>query len=328
MISIFRKNVVINSLLLLPYIVLLRLKSLFDPAPAAILPDNAGFLNKLVYNTFSTSLAQSILCIVILYINALLINRIVIKNHLSKENTMISGLMYALFCSILLNFIQLSPEFLSATFVILSLQCIFSSYNNLSSSDEIFLAGFYMSIASLFYFPVIYLFFFCYLGFVIMRSFPFIEKIQHIAGWLVPYFLLLSWQYFSNVPIDIATYFFGKSGISHLTFGLNVFNFIVLIFVLLLVLLFLFSYSLYNSKRVIASQKRISILYWLMLFIGLTISFYLGTNLNHLLLFAIPASIFFTFNLLEIRNRILPELIHLFLILILVIIHLDLIKIN
>ncbi len=326
MISIFRKNLFINSLILLPYVCLLRLKSFFLDTP--YLPgEGESYLTKSVFGLFNSVPLQGALAITVIYINALMINRIVIKNNISKTNNLVSGLMYVLFASFLLDLLPLSPVLLASPFIILSMQCIFNSYNNLKAADEIFLSGFYMSLAFLFYFPIIYFFLFTMIGFIIMRSFTFKERIQHITGWVVPIVLAYAWEYFKVYPTkDIPYYFYSKFGFIFFSgFPLSVW---LLIFLLLVILLIsLFSFGTYMSKKVIASQKRISILYFLMLFGGLTILLYGGLNMNHIHIVAIPFSIFITLNLLEMKNQLWPEIIHLLFVLLLVILHLDLIKI-
>ncbi len=257
-----------------------------------------------------------------------MINRIVIKNNLSKENNLVSGLIYGLFNSILLAFLPLTPELVASFFVLLSVQSIFNAYNNLKSADEIFLSGFYMAMGSLIYFPVFYLLLVTFIGFLIMRSFRGIERIQHIIGWSVPFFLIWTIEYyFKAEPSDFPGYFLNKLNVNIFSTGLKIPEFLILIMVAILVIISVFSFNIYQGKKVIASQKRISVLYWLMLILGLSAFFFTGIRMNHLHLITIPLSIFFTFTLLEFKNNIVAEIIHLFLVIVLVIIHVDLINI-
>jgi hypothetical protein len=325
LISIFRKNLFINSLLLLPYVCLLRLKSFFLETPY-IASGQESYITKTVLNLFNGTISQAIVAIFIVFVNALMINRMGIKNNLSKDNNLVSGVIYGLFSSLLLSFLPLSPALLATPFILLSVQSIFSSYNNLKASDEIFLSGFYMSVASLFYFPLFYFFIFTFTGFVIMRSFTFKERIQHIVGWIVPLFLVNSWQYFvTSYPTDFPAYFYNKIGIN-LVNQIAIGDIIAFGFTIIILIICLLSFGVYMSKKVIASQKRVSILYWMLLIVGLTSFFYSGINMNHLHLLAIPISIFITMNLMEMKNQMWPEIIHLLFILLLVIVHLDLVK--
>lgn len=328
MISIFRKNLFINSIFLLPYILILRLKFLLEPEAILTLPSQ-GYLSGIIQKTITSPVSLVLLVAFIIFINALLINRITIKNHLYKENTLIPGMLYALFTSLLIVFIPFSDVHFASFFILLSLQSMFNSYNNVKSADDIMLAGFYLGMASLFYFPCIVLLLFGYFGFNIMRSFNAKEVMQYLLGWTSPFYLVLIYQYFSNdYNFVIPYYFVEKVGISQFLQGFNITELLITIVAIILSFFFLVNYGNYMGKKVMVAQKRISILFFFLLFIFIMVFFYKYISLTHLLLLCIPSSIFVTFNILDMKNRIWPEIIHLLIVLILVINHLELIKLN
>lgn len=328
MISLFRRNIFINSILLLPYLFLIRIKTLVEPTSTVsdeldgTLP--AALLNGLQGEGFS----QSILSIFILFIDALLINRLVIKSHIGRENNLVSGMIFALLASILTQNLGLSAELMATPWIILSLQAIFNCYNNIKSADDIFLAGFYMSLASLFYAPLLLLLIFTFTALMIMRSFTGIERTQHLAGWIIPYFLVSSVEYYLDLPstLRFTSFLQGFGFFGVLAKGMNISALLVLAGLLIILLWALINFGNFLGKKVIAAQKRISILYWFLLFVGIIAFSQAHVDYPLILLFNIPISIFVTFSLMDMKNRIWPELIHLSLILLLVIIHLDLIK--
>lgn len=328
MISLFRRNIFINSILLLPYLFLIRIKTLVEPTSTVTdeldgtLP--AALLNGLQGEGFS----QSILSIFILFIDALLINRLVIKSHIGRENNLVSGMIFALLASILTQNLGLSAELMATPWILLSLQAIFNCYNNIKSADDIFLAGFYMSLASLFYAPLLLLLIFTFTALMIMRSFTGIERTQHLAGWIIPYFLVSSVEYYLDLPstLRFTSFLQGFGFFGVLAKGMNISALLVLAGLLIILLWALINFGNFLGKKVIAAQKRISILYWFLLFVGIIAFSQAHVDYPLILLFNIPISIFATFSLMDMKNRIWPELIHLSLILLLVIIHLDLIK--
>lgn len=328
MISLFRRNIFINSILLLPYLFLIRIKTLVEPTSTVTdeldgtLP--AALLNGLQGEGFS----QSIVSIFILFIDALLINRLVIKSHIGRENNLVSGMIFALLASILTQNLGLSAELMATPWIILSLQAIFNCYNNIKSADDIFLAGFYMSLASLFYAPLLLLLIFTFTALMIMRSFTGIERTQHLAGWIIPYFLVSSVEYYLDLPstLRFTSFLQGFGFFGVLAKGMNISALLVLAGLLIILLWALINFGNFLGKKVIAAQKRISILYWFLLFVGIIAFSQAHVDYPLILLFNIPISIFVTFSLMDMKNRIWPELIHLSLILLLVIIHLDLIK--
>ncbi|MBK7220241.1 MAG: hypothetical protein IPH94_02550 [Saprospiraceae bacterium] len=328
MISLFRRNIFINSILLLPYLFLIRIKTLVEPTNTVAdeldgtLP--AALLNSLQGDGFS----QSIISILILFIDALLINRLVIKSHIGRENNLVSGMIFALLASILTQNLGLSAELMATPWILLSLQAIFNCYNNIKSADDIFLAGFYMSLASLFYAPLLLLLIFTFTALMIMRSFTGIERTQHLAGWIIPYFLVSSLEYYLDLPstLRFTSFLQGFGFFGVLAKGMNISALLVLAGLLIILLWALINFGNFLGKKVIAAQKRISILYWFLLFVGIIAFSQAHVDYPLILMFNIPISIFATFSLMDMKNRIWPELIHLSLILLLVIIHLDLIK--
>jgi hypothetical protein len=327
LISLFRNNLIVNSILLLPYILILRLKSFFIDSPYIPI-EGDSFLAKQFYSVFDTVFLQAISTILILFFNAIIINRIVIKKNLSKENNLVAGLLYGLFNSILLGLLPSSPALLCTFFVLLSLQEIFSAYNNMKAADQVFFTGFYMCVAFLLYWPCIIFFIGGYIGLTIIKSFRPVEQIQYLSGWLAPLFLVQSIQYFvmdkfPNIPF----YFYSKLKIN-LFQNLPLSEFLSISFMMILVIIAIFSYGRYIGRKVIVCQKIFSILFWIMLLTGISALFFVDIKLNHLHILLIPISIFLMNNLIEFKNPIIAEMIHLVLILMLVVVHLDLINLT
>lgn len=328
MISLFRRNIFINSILLLPYLFLIRIKTLVEPT-STVTDELDGTLPAALLNSLQgESFSQSIVSIFILFIDALLINRLVIKSHIGRENNLVSGMIFALLASILTQNLGLSAELMATPWILLSLRAIFNCYNNIKSADDIFLAGFYMSLASLFYAPLLLLLIFTFTALMIMRSFTGIERTQHLAGWIIPYFLVSSAEYYLDLPstLRFTSFLQGFGFFGVLAKGMNISALLVLAGLLIILLWALINFGNFLGKKVIAAQKRISILYWFLLFVGIIAFSQAHVDYPLILLFNIPISIFVTFSLMDMKNRIWPELIHLSLILLLVIIHLDLIK--
>jgi hypothetical protein len=327
-ISLFRRNIFINSILLLPYLFLIRIKTLVEPINT-VADELDGTLPKALLNSLQgDGFSQALVSILILFIDALLINRLVIKSHIGRENNLVSGMVFALLASILTQNLGLSAELMATPFILLSLQAIFNCYNNIKSADDIFLAGFYMSLASLFYAPILLLLIFTFIALMIMRSFTGLERTQHLAGWLTPYFLVISVEYYLDLPstLRFTSFVQGFGFLGVLTKGINISALLVLVGLLIILLWALINFGNFLGKKVIAAQKRISILYWFLLFVGIIAFSQAHVDYPLILMFNIPVSIFTTFSLMDMKNRIWPELIHLSLILLLVIIHLDLIK--
>lgn len=92
MIELFRKNLAINSLLLLPYAILLRIHSLLYPVSTVDIGSNG--IQESILTFFSGPLSQNIAATLLVFLQAVFINRLAIVNRLSSEITLLPGLVY------------------------------------------------------------------------------------------------------------------------------------------------------------------------------------------------------------------------------------------
>lgn len=326
MLEIFRRNLFLNSLLLLPITMLYRIKSFIDPR-VYIPSEHDTYLSRLIFQYFTDGKIQALLGCFIVFIQAMMLNRIVIKNSLSKEITLVTGLLYITFTSLLPQFIGLSPELLANTFIIFVFGQLFKTYNTAEVASETYLSGFFVGVASLLYVPCILLILFTNLSLMIMRSYSVREKIQHFLGWITPFFLMMTFQYFIGykkfiIPND----YFNQWGLISIDFTKNFGTNGVLIIVLLISIFFVFNINNFYQKTANSIQKRISILFWLMLFTAIMAIFFKYLGLSHMIIFCIPASYFTCILLLRVKNKLFQELIYLSFLLVIIFVHLDFIN--
>lgn len=326
MIQLFRKNLFLNSLLLLLYVITLRIDTLINPIVRTTIIGES-YLSKFIKSLFSSALSQSIFSILVVYFCTLLINRLVIKNKLTKELTLIPGLVFVLLTSLVPESNGICNALLGSVFIIGSFFHLYSTYNNNLASSHIFLAGFYAGISGIFYFPLVYLVAVIYLGFLVMRSFIFKEKLQLLLGWLASLILVLVWQYWIEEPLLVPKYFNVNAGF-HLNWNFNsITNYFVLATLLIFTLMFFVSKSTFTSKKATSVQKKIGLLFWLFAFACLSMFLFEKIHLDHLYIVAIPSSILFAMKLINMKNRLVVEIIHLFILLVVFIIRFNLIQI-
>ncbi len=183
MLEIFRKNLFINSLLLLPYIILVRLATLFYPQKYQV-QETSNEILKGLYSFIDFPVLQSIIAILLIFIHAIIINHTFIKHRLSREITLLPGLIYVVFVTVVTDFTVLHPALLGNTFIIFALMNLFKTYKLPNAAACIFNAGFYISVASLFYTPYVFMVFFGIIILLILRSFKLLEKLQYFLGFL------------------------------------------------------------------------------------------------------------------------------------------------
>jgi len=121
MLGIFRHNLFINSILLLPYTIILRIYSLIYPS-AYESSQVDGWIN---YSVFSFLLEypriQAIIAILIIFIQAVCINYIVNKHRLLVRPNLFPGLLYILLTSFHKEFLLLNPIILANFFLLIAL---------------------------------------------------------------------------------------------------------------------------------------------------------------------------------------------------------------
>jgi hypothetical protein len=314
-------------LLLLPIVILFRLRGFFDGVVyKSSLHDT--LLSRAATSWISSDFGQSLIACLLVFFQALLINKFIIKNNLSRDITLISGLMYVSISSMFYEFSGLSPVIIANTFVILSISQIFKTYNNANVTPELFLSGFYMSMSAAFYAPYILLFIFTNLAFIIMRSYTKIERLQHLLGWICTYFLIFTYQYLVNdyrfsIPYD----YFNQVSIFRMD-KLGTVSWIFLLFVIVCAIIFVLNNNTFFAKKNNAVQKKISILFWLMLFSGIAFLLYKHRTFHHTLAFCISACYFSTMIILRQKNKMFQELVYILIVIVAIFSNLGIIQVS
>lgn len=313
MLEIFRRNLFINSLLLLPYIFIVRIGTLINPVSVK-LPQESNILQELIFNNITHPIAQSICANLLIFVQAILINNICNKNKLAREITLFSGLFYVLFVSLIPENLPLSNALIANTFIILAVRNLFETYKNAQASAYIFNTGIMIGLASLYYYPYFTFLVFGIISLLMIRSFKIIEKFQFFIGFGIPYFLVSTYRYWYDMPF--ADFNFIKSILLKLPIlkadGLVVTY--ISIGVLMLGVVFSFiNYGNLTAKKAIQSQKKIDIIYVFMLFCFMSMIVFETNIYTHLLTLAFPLATLTGISVSESKKVIFYEFLHLFL---------------
>lgn len=310
MIEIFRKNLFVNSILLLPYIFILRISTLIHPIGFTLGP-NTNVFQKIIFFNFSSPLAQNIFANLLIFGHVLLINHIFIKNRLSKNITLFPGLFYVIFITIISENTFLAPILIANTFIILAVLNVLETYKLPQAKVYIFNTGFILGMASLFYSPYFAFILFGVIALLQLRSFKITEKIQYFAGFGVPYFLLFTYRYWysiSFVDLDFIKEIFFRWP-AFRTDGLITF-YLCLSVIFVSILAVLFNFGSINGKKSIQAQKKIDIFYWVLFFCLLSFFIFSTPELNHLMSLAFPLSVLIGCLVSDAKKNVLLEIVH------------------
>ncbi len=320
MIRFFKNNVFINSLLLLPVIILFRFGAFVKGYQYVSRPNDTLVMNYLT-SLFSHPLSQNILAVFLLYFQTLYINKLSIKHRLTKNITLIPGLLYLTMMSILPEYTNLNPYLIANTFVILALSQLFQTYKNPFVARLNFNYGLLIGLASLFVPSMIYLGFLGIIGLLVMRKFAFNEWLQVVFGIGIVYLFYYSgiFLYDINTTGRPSIYFsFEYPDLKKINSGM-LWAATTIFFTIIAFL----SYKKYTVKKSIQAHKKIDILFWLIPFSVLFAFFPVSkAGWSILLPFFIPLSIFMSINLLSIKNTFFQELLYLSMVCFLIVNHL------
>jgi len=271
MLGLFRKNLFINVVFLLLFVIALRAYFFIHPT----LNDSTWqFVEIADGNKFlPNSLLQILLSIALIIVQAYLISRIVIEHRMSRVNSLIPGAVFALFACAALEPESMSSILIANLFFVLSLRSLFQIYKKHRPIGTIFNAGFFLGLAVLFYFPYAFYFLAVLLGLNSLRKQDLKELFQLLTGFLAVLFLAGVFFFYN----DKLNHLYAISGFHfkwpELIFDNPLFYLKPAATLLLFSVIIGFQNNLRKKKK-FDSIKKIELTYWI-LFIGFIILFFL-----------------------------------------------------
>jgi hypothetical protein len=269
-------------------------------------PSGHGILSEWVYQWVgSQDLLSHLIAIFLLLIQGFSINLLCINHRLSNEVTLFPGLFYILVSCAIPDFLYLSPVLMGNTFFLIALFNLFETYKNPACADSIFNTGWWIGIASLFYFPFIFYFVVAVVGLNILRAFNIRERLMNFLGLLTPYILVGIYSFwFDHLGKFLEIQFSRNADFLSFTkvnygwdFYLKIGSFAVLL------LFIIVNNDRYLIKKNIQVQKKIGILLWILPVAGISAIFQNNLTLEHLLMLAPSLGIFLAFTFAAISNR-------------------------
>src|SRR5690606_28440376 len=116
--SFFRTNRFINSLLLLPYVVLVRGLAISGGFPPE--SESRGILSEwLAGEVISSTPLKVVIGILLVYVQALQLNRVMIQNRMTQELTLFPGMVYILLVSYFPAYNGLNSVLIGNTFILI-----------------------------------------------------------------------------------------------------------------------------------------------------------------------------------------------------------------
>lgn len=297
--------------MLVPYCALLRIHSLLHPQTYAVTVED-GWLNHVIYTSINDNpLIASIVAIIVISAQAFFLSYISNVNRLIGFNNYMVGMLYILLTSYLSTYQVLSPVMLGQSFFMLALYSLYNSYLRPSAAGSLFNVAFFIMMASMFYFPFILFLIFGLIGLSFLRNLSGREYLQYVSGAIVAAFFAFTVLFFND---GFETYFLDyiRANVSydHLAFKFTSGSVFVVGVNAAFIILSLLSYYAYLKKKPTHVQRKIELLYWIPLIALVSIFFWRQAGYDHFIILAVALSIMLAMNVVQSKNQVLLETLH------------------
>ncbi len=308
----FRRNHLFNSLLLLPYALVIRgVVIIFQSAriPGQIFGSWGGDIINAIHQW---GVGEYIISTLLVFVQAAIINRLFIRQSMLGDINLFPGLSYILLTAMHPSFIGLSSVLIATTALLFALGYLYDILKKDRQEETRFMIGWWLSITGLLYTPFIFLVFFGITSMSILKTLKVKDIFQYLTGYFSPWLIALLIRIISTGDLN--------PGITNLfeNFGIPIFGpsygyaDIVTLGIFSLLLLFgLLGYTQIIARKNIHAQKKIDSLYALIFFaIPMAIFCEKTLSVPFLMVLLIPFSLFLATLLRMLKHPAVAESIH------------------
>lgn len=302
LINIFKKNYPLQLVLLVIVPLVLWIPAFVNPPQVFQSKFDLPLYEVIFDATKQFQRMATVFAFLLVYLQALLFNHLLTRNHLCQKTTFIPAFFYILLMSCNVQTMTLSSILFSNLFLIIALHFFFKCHDKKEGIDEIFQSSFFLALASLFFAPSILFIFWMWGGLVVYKLYKWRSWGMSILGLITPYLLLSVYYYLMD--ISITTELFGNAQ-EWLKINFDFLNTPIQVVYMSLLALYLIpalAHTLSSrSNRIIEYRKKSGVL--VTMFIVSLLPFFLSkTQENMSFIFAIPFS-FFLCNLFMNHNK-------------------------
>ena len=254
-------------------VIVLLLVALWIPAFVTQLRDTAvGTPTTPLYNLIaglfdSSSSAMTVLVFVVFGLSALFFNSMLSVNQLVTRNSSIGAFIFVLcICCVPIKD-GYYPFLLAIPFIMMVIQTFYLIYQVEKPEPYLMNAGFFLALASMFYFPSIILIIWMLMAMLVMDFRDPKHFLIPIIGFFVPYFILFVCFYFNHTLVEkFDDYILAFNEIGFEKLGLNTSDMVVIVICLVLSWLSLMVILSDKTDNAVATRKKVSITIWLYFF--------------------------------------------------------------
>ena len=311
MLEFFKKNHLLNSLLLLPYALVIRMVAIiFSGAriPGEIFGSwGADFIR----TTHEWGVGEFLFSTFLVFIQAAIINRLFIRQSMIGEINLFPGLSFILLTALHPSFIGVSSILLANTTLMISLVYLFNILKKEKQEETRFMAGWWLAVSGLLYTPYVLLILFGLVAMSMLKTLKIKDVFQYLTGYASPF--LIGWMVRIILTGQLnpkILHVFDNFGIPQFRNGHGTSDIIVAAIFGLLLLFSLLGYSQIIARKNIHAQKKIDTLYALIFFCFPMALFCDTIGAPYLMVLMIPFSLFLALLLRMVKHPAIAESIH------------------
>lgn len=286
------------------------------PKPEIINTENAFPLFLYVFQLIKNSrIALVVISLFSIVLQAFFLTHVINKQGVLRDTSHLPALLYVVLMSCFPEQLSFNPPLFANFFIIVFLNSIFNFYRSDTAVFEVFNAGMFIGIASLFYWPCLFLFPLTMAALFVLRPFNIREWVVSFIGIGLPFLFLggiLFWLDLLSIN-SIKSLLEPLYKVQFSTAYNGTYIILTAILALLLIAsLWRFSRDLNNFSK-LRARKFLAIIVWFFLFAALSYLIASKNSMIGLSFLAIPLSVIISNYFLSLKNQLFAEIIFLLL---------------
>lgn len=314
MIKFFRSYNPFNIIWLVILLFILRIVFLLHPHNQLQFNFVESFARELIPVSYENALTPTLniaLAGVLVFAQALILNYLVNFYNLLGRPSFLPATMYITVTSLFTPFLTLSPPLICNFLLLWMLHKLFSLYKSNDVKSTAYDLGMLVALGTLIYLPYIYLMLAIWIALIIFRPFNWRDWAASIIGYATIFLFLAVFYYLRGHLADFNTIWIPLGTKFPDSININYHPYLELIPVTVIFILCFFRLRENYYKSYVQVRKSYQLLF--IIFMITALAFYVKAIfvLNHFLLCAIPAAIFFSYYFLYSTRRWFYETLYL-----------------
>ena len=294
--NVLKSNHPFVIILIISLGVLLWFFSFINPVGIAIpsdginMPFYSFISNHIHYNSFTSVFITFLLVLLQAFLLVQFNKRYILINH----RTYLPAFFYVIIASSFIQVQRLNPVIIGTVFIFIAINFIFSTYRSEYALNKLYLAGFFISIASLFWGPLAIIFLIIWISLSILRPFIGREWLVGILGFLTPYLFVFVYYFVFKEEVELLSlidHFMANFSLIKTFYSLHFSYYIFYGFLLFIIIIASYVIVINYQKKKIKTRKYFEINWWLFIIcLGL---FLLFKNVTYEIIYLISIPISF-----------------------------------